>query len=185
MSLATREAVEWDAMSEEPAAAADPGPKKSGKGLLFGLIGAVVLGGAAFAAVFLGFVPLGGDAPAPEEAVAEAPAEHPDEGAPDAHAKAAFVPIEPLVISLGPNSRSRHLKMTVQVEVAPEQQAQVAALTPRMVDVMNTFLRAVDERELELPRAMTRLRAQLLRRLQLVTPEGSVRDLLVQEFIFN
>jgi len=30
---------------------------------------------------------------------------------------------------------------------------------------------------------MERLRAQMLRRVKLVTPEGAVRDLLIQEFV--
>ena len=39
--------------------------------------------------------------------------------------------------------------------------------------------------ELEDPAALVRLRAQILRRLQIVTGEGRVRDLLVTEFVLN
>ena len=56
---------------------------------------------------------------------------------------------------------------------------------PRIVDVLNTYLRAVEVRDLEEPAAMARLRAQMLRRVQVVTGEGRVRDLLVTEFVLN
>jgi flagellar FliL protein len=56
---------------------------------------------------------------------------------------------------------------------------------PRVVDVLNGFLRAVDVTDLEDPAALLRLRAQMLRRVQIVTGEGAVRDLLVMEFVVN
>jgi flagellar FliL protein len=58
-------------------------------------------------------------------------------------------------------------------------------LMPRILDVLNTYLRAVDVRDLEQPAAIARLRAQMLRRIQVVTGEGRVRDLLITEFILN
>ena len=58
-------------------------------------------------------------------------------------------------------------------------------LLPRIVDVMNGYLRALDAAELENPAALVRLRAQMLRRIQIVTGEGRVRDLLITEFVLN
>ena len=49
---------------------------------------------------------------------------------------------------------------------------------PRVLDVLNTYLRAVEVRDLEEPASLARLRAQMLRRIQVVTGEGRVRDLL-------
>lgn len=144
--------------------------------LLAGAV-AAVLGGGAFAAVYLGLVPL-----------VSSTAEGEAEGAEPGRAEPApldFVALEPLVISLGPSARARHLRVALQVEVVPEQAAEVRRLTPRLRDVLNTFLRAVDERDVEEPRAMGRLRAQMLRRIQLVCPPGAVRDLLIQEFVLN
>ena len=54
-----------------------------------------------------------------------------------------------------------------------------------ILDVLNGYLRAVEMRELEDPSALVRLRAQMLRRVQIVTGEGRVRDLLVTEFVIN
>lgn len=56
---------------------------------------------------------------------------------------------------------------------------------PRIADVLNTYLRAVEVRDLEAPAATVWLRAQMLRRIQVVAGEGRVRDLLITEFVLN
>jgi flagellar FliL protein len=54
-----------------------------------------------------------------------------------------------------------------------------------VLDVLNTYLRAVQARDIEDPAALARLRAQMLRRIQVVTGDGQVRDLLITEFVLN
>ena len=56
---------------------------------------------------------------------------------------------------------------------------------PRIIDVLNTYLRAVSEDELGKPAALERLRAQMLRRIQVVTEQGQVKDLLITEFVLG
>jgi flagellar FliL protein len=97
----------------------------------------------------------------------------------------SFVPIEPIVVSLGPKSTSQHLRFTAQLEVTKSYAEEVGLLMPRILDVLNGYLRAVEIAELENPAAMAKLRAQMLRRVQIVTGEGRVRDLLVTEFVLN
>jgi flagellar FliL protein len=65
------------------------------------------------------------------------------------------------------------------------QAEEVARQMPRIVDVLNTYLRALDLPDLEEPAALTRIRAQMLRRIRLVVGADRVNDLLVMEFIFN
>lgn len=171
------------------AGAEDAAPKKKSRGLLLGLVGAVLLGGGAFYGVYSDLIPLplGNDSPAEGEVTAAGAAPAASVGverAPDP-GPTAFIALDDLVISLGPEARAKHLKVVLSVEVAPEALEDVTAVTPRIMDVLNTFLRAVDERDFETPGAMLRLRAQMLRRVQLVTPENSVRDLLIQEFVLN
>ena len=162
-------------------------PRKS-RGLLFGLIGAVALGGASFFGVFSGMIPLpfGDSGTKHSESAPDAGHEAKDDAA-SGHSggSASYVPMRELIISLGPNSRAKHLKLVMTIEVTNEAEEQVTALAPRIRDVLNTFLRAVDERDFEVPRAMARLRGQMLRRVQLVTPPGAVRDLLIQDFVLN
>lgn len=97
----------------------------------------------------------------------------------------AFVPVAPVVISLPGSARSSHLRFTSQLEVTEKYTAEVTLLLPRIIDVLNGYLRAIEVSELEDPTALVRIRAQLLRRIQLVAGEGRVRDLLIAEFVLN
>ena len=167
-------------------------PKKKSKMLLIALILVPVLGGGAFFGVYSGMIPLPfGSEPVPAEDGAHGDGEnHADDGhgAEEERlpvSQVAFVPLDEMVISLAPGATSKHLKLRLSIEVTPESMNDVTAVTPRIVDVLNTFLRAVDSEDFEVPRSMLRLRAQMLRRVQLVTPKGSVRDILIQEFVLN
>lgn len=96
-----------------------------------------------------------------------------------------YVPIEPITINLGPRGQSRHLRFNAQLEVSPAEVAEVSRLMPRILDVLNIYLRALEVHELEEPAALLRLRGQMLRRIQIVTGPGRVNDLLIIEFVFN
>lgn len=100
-------------------------------------------------------------------------------------AEVAFVPLEPLVVNLGSETADRHLLFTAELEVAPDDAEEVTHLMPRVMDVINSYLRVIDIQELTDPRTLARLRAQLLRRIQVVTGDVLVRDLLVIEFVVN
>lgn len=161
---------------------AEKAGKAGWKLLAAALVLALLLGGGAFYAVYSGMLALALPGVGQAER-AGAAAALPSRA--EAFRPGAYVALEPLVVSLGPESAAKHLKVTLVIEVEPGRQGQVAAEQPRLVDVLNGFLRAVDERDLALPRSMERLRAQMLRRVQLVAPEGAVRDLLIQEFVLN
>ncbi len=158
----------------DPDAPQDVAPKKSKKPLIIGIFLALLLGGGGFYAAFSGMI-LGGDAAENTEANLGV------EPLPDI----AFVPVEPLVISLGEAQSGRHLRFTAQLEVGSQSVADVSLLLPRIVDVMNSYLRAVDPASFDAPATMLRIRAQLLRRIQMVTGEGRVRDVLITEFVMN
>ena len=100
-------------------------------------------------------------------------------------APTAFVPLDALIINLPDPSGRRFLRFSAQVEVAPDHLADVEAIKPRIVDVLNSYLRAVEVSDLEDPAALMGLRAQMLRRVQVVAGPGQVRDLLIMEFILN
>lgn len=146
-------------------------PKKSKLPLLIGLLGAIALGGGGFYATFTGLI-LGTKG----DTAAAMP-----EGLPDI----GFVAVDPIVISLGPSSMARHLRFACQLEVGTPHVDEIRLLLPRIVDVLNSYLRAVEITQLEDPAALVRLKAQMLRRIQIVTGEGRVTDLLISEFILN
>lgn len=157
-------------------------PRKRGRGLVVGLVAALALGGGGFYAVRSGLVDPGPLLAGGGQGGGHG-GEHGAAGAlPDG---LAFVPLEPIVVSLPPGSSARLLRFGGQLEVAPESRELVAAVLPRVVDVLNTFLRAVEPADLAAPSALAPLRAQMLRRIQVVTGEGQVRDLLITEFVLN
>lgn len=148
-----------------------PVPKRTSRlPLLIGLLLTLLGGAGGFAATYFGKMP-----------GADAGEGGPASGLPDI----AFVALEPITISLGPASRSRHLRFAAQIEVEARHAAEVEKLRPRILDMLNGYLRAVELAELEQTSSLVRLRAQMLRRLQIVTGEGRVRDLLITEFVMN
>ncbi|MEQ8897806.1 MAG: flagellar basal body-associated FliL family protein [Roseovarius sp.] len=169
-------------------------PKKRSKlPLLLGFVLALAGGGGGYFAVQAGLIPLGG-AGAKESATHGAEHGAADDGhgadeAYDSHDAASapdvdFVPVEPLVISLN-DGRGTHLRFRAQLEVRPGRKAEVMHLLPRVVDVLNGYLRAVDLADLQDNAALVRLRAQMLRRVQVVTGGDLVSDLLIMEFVLN
>lgn len=159
---------------EEPDAEEEP-PKSSKKPMMIGLILALIGGGGGFYATWSGMI-LGSESHAEE-----VHAEEKEHAAPTT----AFVPIDQLVVSLNSESSARHLVFRAELEVPQNYQEEVQTLLPRVVDVFNSYLRALDPGDFEDPSALTRLRAQLLRRVQVVTGQGRVNDLLVMEFVLN
>lgn len=97
----------------------------------------------------------------------------------------AFVPIDAVTIPLGEAGGHQMLRLGAQLEVAPAQATNVAHLMPRILDVINTYLRAVDVAELEDRAALVRIRAHLLRRIKIVTGDDGVHDMLITEFLLN
>ncbi len=97
----------------------------------------------------------------------------------------AYVPIEPLVISLGNGISGRHLRFRAEIEVIPAYRSEVEQLMPRIVDVLNSYLRALELEDLTNSAALLRLRSQMLRRIQLVTGGDRINDLLIMEFVLN
>lgn len=146
--------------------------RKSRRPLLIGAGLALILGGGGFFATFTGLL----SGAAEKALAAEAVTALPD---------IAFVPIQPLIINLAPGSANKNLRFAAQLEVGSPYGAEVTLLMPRILDVLNGYLRAVQTADLENPSALVKLRAQMLRRVQIVTGEGRVRDLLVTEFVLN
>ncbi len=162
-------------MSEPDPPADDVPKKRSKRPLVIGLILMLALGGAGFGAVQTGLL-FGQGA---------GTAEHAEDSGVEALPDIAFVPLTPVIVSMAGPGETRHLRVTAQLEVAKAHEAEVQLLTPRVLDVMNSYLRALDVAELEDPTALVRLRAQIVRRIQLVAGEGRVRDVLLTEFVVN
>jgi flagellar FliL protein len=161
-----------DQTEEEKETAKKKGRKRAPLFILVILL--VASGGGGFLAVSKGLIPL------PEKAPATVATDTSTAGS-----DVAFVPLEPLIITLGRDAKNSHLRFNAQLEVVAEYEAEVARLEPRFLDVLNGYLQALEARDIENPEAFIRMRAQMLRRMQVVAGEGRVRDLLVTEFVLN
>lgn len=144
--------------------------------LILGLVLALVGGGGGFYATWSGMI-LGGD----EQKEAEV---H-EEVVEDPFGDIAFVAVEPMVISVDAVPQSKLLRFRAQLEVPKSYEADVTLVLPRVVDVLNSYLRALEVADLEDQAALTRLRAQMLRRVKVVTGQDRVNDLLIMEFVLT
>ncbi|MEL6980188.1 MAG: flagellar basal body-associated FliL family protein [Pseudomonadota bacterium] len=147
--------------------------------LLIGLGAALPLGGGAAYAVMSGLIPLGDEVVAEgSEKGAETAMKTPDSEPP------VFVAFEPLTVTLTQSGAPRQLRLALSVETTAESAERIEAMKPRMLDALNSLLRAMDERELTEPVGMDRLRAQMLRRVQIASDSSqAVSDLLITEFV--
>jgi flagellar FliL protein len=161
-------------MSDDDPDSAEAPQKKSKMPLILGLVLALVGGGGGFYTTWSGMI-LSDESHA-AEADKKALAELPD---------VAFVPIDPMIVSLPSPATSKHLRFRAELEVPTVFRPDVEKLLPRVVDVLNSYLRALEISDLEDAAALTRLRAQMLRRVQVVVGQERVNDLLIMEFVFN
>lgn len=155
-----------------------PLKKRSKLPLLLGLILFIVAAGGGFYATFSGKVSvaslMGGKKASGESDVVMA-----------AVAAPSYIPIGEIVIPLGPQAEAEFLMITSEIEVSPKDATTFEALLPRIRDLFNTYLRAVEARDLEQPDATLRLRDQLLRRLRVIAEPAAPRDLLFTSFILR
>lgn len=153
-------------------------PPSALKTLLFNAAGAIALGGAAAGVAFI--APTGGTTSSSAASADEAPKKKTK-----SYEDIVFVNLEPMVVTLGPNATSKYLKISISIETTKDHVKTVERLAPRFRDVLNTYLRAVDEKDLVEPFAMTRLRAQMLRRMQVAASSDAVSDVLITDFVLN
>lgn len=148
--------------------------------MIIGLVLAIVGAGAGFFAVQKGFLSM---ILSSENHESDHTSE-PSMPMPDTE-NIAFVEIDPIMISLTDGGQIQYLRFRAQLEVEEADKDDVMLLLPRVVDVLNSYLRAVETSEFSTPSALTRLRGQMLRRIQIVVGKDRVRDLLIMDFVLN
>lgn len=159
----------------------DGTPPKSGRlGLILGVVLALAGGGGGYFAVAAGLLPFGA---APKSEPAGHGPEH--DAVPPPLPEIAYVPVGPILVTLDRGAQIEHLRFRGELEVAAAYREEVESVLPRVFDVLNGYLRALEAHDLADPLALARLRAQMLRRVQIVTGQGRVRDLLIMDFVLN
>ncbi|TMM52494.1 flagellar basal body-associated FliL family protein [Sulfitobacter sabulilitoris] len=161
---------------DDPETETNDAPRKTSKlPLLIGLVLGMAGGGAGFYATWSGMI-LAPESDSHADTENDVIGDTPD---------IAFVAVDPLTISLAGSDNAQYLRFRAELEVPSAHQSHVELLLPRVVDVLNGYLRALEVADLEDPSALIRLRAQMLRRVQVVAGPGRVNDLLVMEFVLN
>lgn len=159
-------------MAEAVASLEEKQPKKS-RALLFVIVAALVLGGAAFASTFLGFW-------SPSKLLESAERSPVREAVPAVE----FVQVPPIEVVV-PGARTRSLIMHATIETDAAHRAQIEHLMPRVSDAFTTFLAGVDPAAYERRGVLEVIRAELVTRTRFVLGEDPVRDLLITEFRFK
>ncbi len=155
----------------------DIAPKKGKMGLVIAIVLALLAGGGGFYAAISGLIPSGSDPATQEEAESEEPLKQLGNN--------VYVELDPLVVNIRSSSKYQLLKFVGQLEVKPEHAEDMEHIKPRLMDVMNTYLNALEAARFEDPIALIKLRAQLLRRLQVISGDSRIEDLLIMEFILQ
>ncbi|MCC5991520.1 MAG: flagellar basal body-associated FliL family protein [Rhodobacteraceae bacterium] len=159
-----------DSTTTAPDLPPDASAKPRLRAVMLALVAALVLGGGGFLAVYQGWLLGPGDsAPTPAPMTLDFD----------------FIAIDSMTISLVPGSGVSNLQFAAQIEVPAHAYAEVMRMHPRFVDVINTYLRAVNPQDLAEAEALFRLRAQILRRLQTIAGQGNIRDFLITEFVLR
>lgn len=165
-------------MTDATAEQAEAPVKKGKMGLIVGLVLAISGAAAGYFLTSSGVLPFG--AKAEKAAIDKTQEDMPAK----ALADVGFVDLPPVIVSVN-TGESRHLKFHAQLEVNAPYIADVEKMQPRIMDVLNGYLRAVEISDLEDSLALIRIRGHLLRRIGIVVGEGRVRDVLVMEFVLN
>lgn len=97
----------------------------------------------------------------------------------------AYYKPEPLVVSIRPRARLRHLKIAVVVETSPDAEQIFRDNSLRIRDALTSYLRAVDPAALEDPDAFQEIRSAISLRISTVVRPAPVRAVLITDFILT
>ena len=155
-----------------------PAPRKRrGKKLVL-LLGVVVLLGGGAGAAWL-FVPGVADK------VHAMVGHHEQVAAVAVSTRPVFIDLPEMALTLPNGGHPRQMRIKLSVELAPgvSQQQAADALSPRVYDALLTYLRTLQDGEVDGGLGLDRLRADLYRRLELVAGPGVLRDVLITSLI--
>jgi flagellar FliL protein len=154
-----------------------PAPRKRRGKKLFLLLGVIVLLGGGAGAAWQ-FVP--GVADKVHGMIG-----HHEQVAAAVSSRPVFIDLPEMALTLPNGGRPRQMRIKLSVELASgasEQQA-TDALSPRVYDALLTYLRTLQDGEVDGGLGMDRLRADLYRRLELVVGPGVLRDVLITSLV--
>ena len=134
-----------------------------------------------FAAIPLVLAAAGGGAYFWLHGHSEKPAAAQEEGVAHATPQPAFVDLPEMSVTLPNNGQPRQLRIKLALELAPKgpNAPQASVLSPKIYDMLLTYLRTLTDSEIQGSLAIDRIRGDLFRRLELLLGPGVVRDVLI------
>ncbi len=96
-----------------------------------------------------------------------------------------YYELNPIQISLGTMSGIKQLRIELYLEITTGSREHVTSHLPRIYDMLNAYLRAMSDSDLESSASLLKLKLQMLRRVQLLLGEGVVEDILISRFLVN
>jgi len=160
-----------------------PPKRKSGKKLvLFILLPLLLLGGGAGGLIATGIIDLGGGEAGAEHA--EAP--HGEtKHEPEPPRELVFYDVPDLLVNLtSTGRRTNYLKIRVSLEAGSQEDvAKLQALSPRIIDNFQVYLRELRVTDLQGSAGIARLREELLRRVSVAVEPIKIHDVLFREML--
>ncbi len=156
-----------DAVTDDKAVPSAP-ERRGKKPLVLIAAGVLLLGGAGGAAFML--LPHTHGSPAKPASTAQVAA------------KPTFVELPEMTVTLPNGGQSRQLRIHLAIEVAktePDGKPTADVTSPRVYDSLVTYLRTLQDAELDGAISVDRIRGDLFRRLDLLLGPGVVKDVLV------
>jgi flagellar FliL protein len=102
------------------------------------------------------------------------------------NANAGFYALPDLIVNLSSAQGTRFLKLKVQLEIADQTKLpEIEAITPRVIDQFQTYLREMRVEDLRGSAGIYRLRQELLYRVNIAAHPVKVNDVLFQEMLIQ
>ena len=151
-------------------------PKKKG-GAIGPAVTLVALGAASFGTVFM----LPGNNQKPEESYEAEMVAHETEEELDLMVDTGYLELTPLTITLQNNNRI--LKIGITLETLAGEEDYIDPNDPKIRDAFMGYLRALRIEQIEDAAFMAQMRAQLLRRAQLILGVENIHGILITDFL--
>lgn len=97
----------------------------------------------------------------------------------------SYISMDPIIISLPPTATSKHLRFRAELEVLPEFKSEIEGKMPRVIDIINGYLRAIEVDDFENRAVLYQLKRNILHRVSLVVGPKKVNSVLILEFILT